>query len=306
MKKILVTGGCGFIGSNFINYIKDKYIIYNLDCLNYASNTTINDIMCENDNYHFVYGNLCNQVLVTDTLNKGIDIVVHFAAQSHVDSSFTNSSDFVTDNVMATNVLLEACKNYAKLELFVYISTDEVYGDSDTPKVESDALRPTNPYSATKAAAEMICSSYKYSFKMPIIITRSNNVYGELQFREKLIPRFIGLLKSGKKCTIHGTGECVRTFVHANDLSRAIELIVTDGTVGEIYNIGSYNEYSVLDIAKLLVKYIKGDSVNFLDWVEFVGDRYYNDTRYNIDFSKVMSLGWKNEIDFLEGLKELC
>ena len=307
MHKVLVTGGCGFIGSHFVKLLMDSnnYIVYNLDCLNYASKKYINEFFEGNPNYKFIYGNVCNKSLVLSVLHNDIDVVVHFAAQSHVDSSFTNSCDFITDNVMATNILLESCKEYGKLSLFLYISTDEVYGDSDVPRTEADKLRPTNPYSATKAAAEMLCSSYKHSFKLPIIITRSNNVYGALQYREKLIPKFIHLLKNSKKCTIHGTGECIRTFIHVSDLCNALFIVMTKGEIGEVYNIGSEAEYSVLEITKLLVRFIKKTEL-YRDYITFVSDRYYNDTRYSIDYSKIKSLGWSNTINFETGLLELC
>ncbi len=301
-KNILVTGGCGFIGSNFLKSLTSSNFetIYNVDCLNYASNTEINSYMTSNigDKYKFIKGNLQNAELVRSVLETGIDLVVHFAAQSHVDSSFGNSLDFVYDNVVATNVLLEECRKYGKLGLFIYISTDEVYGGDEEVKTEESIMCPTNPYSATKAAAEMMCSSYIYSFKMPIIITRSNNIYGEMQFKEKLIPKFIDLLQTGKKVTIHGHGWTVRSFVHATDLCKALDLIIKIGKIGGIYNIGSENEYSVLQIATILIKKIKGSQVLLGNWIEYIDDRFYNDSNYKIDYSKIKKLGWKNTIDF--------
>ena len=268
MKNLLVTGGCGFIGSNFINYIfpKGNYNIINLDAMYYAADeNNINPEIRASNNYTLIKGNLSSQDLVTHILeNYSIDLVIHFAAQSHVQNSFEDSLQYTQDNIMGTHVLLECCRKYGKLERFIHVSTDEVYGESmnevtERSKTEQSILCPTNPYAATKAGAELIAQSYNHSFKMPIIITRGNNVYGPNQYPEKLIPRFIQQLKNNEKVTIQGAGTAVRAFLHAQDTARAFECILEKGEIGEIYNIGCDEgmEYSVMEVARILISIIK-------------------------------------------------
>jgi UDP-glucose 4,6-dehydratase len=313
---LLVTGGCGFIGSNFINHIfnKNKNInIINIDALYYcASEENVLPEIRNSNRYTFVKGNLVSEDLVNFVLNKyNIDNVVHFAAQSHVDNSFSNSLQYTRDNILATHTLLECCRKYNKLSKFIHVSTDEVYGESmleDNKKTEESILCPTNPYAATKAGAELIAQSYYHSFKMPIIITRGNNVYGINQYPEKLIPRFIMLLKENKKVTIQGDGSNVRAFLHVNDVCSAFELILEKGKIGEIYNIGSdiNSEYSVLEIAKLLISLIKKDNlIDINDYITYIEDRPFNDKRYYISNQKLKDLGWTINVKFMDGIKEL-
>lgn len=242
-----------------------------------------------------------------------IDCVVHFAAQSHVDNSFVNSLIFTDDNILATHILLECCKyaqenNWINLKKFIHISTDEVYGDSSLNipecKTELSTLNPTNPYSASKAAAEMICKSYYYSYNFPLIISRSNNVYGPNQYHDKLIPKFITSLLNNSQCTIHGNGDHLRSFVHVYDKVRAIELILCNGIIGEIYNISSNDEYSVNQIADILIGIIKGTADTSL-WKTNIQDRVFNDTRYLISSNKLESMGWYRTIPFIDGLNDL-
>jgi dTDP-glucose 4,6-dehydratase len=232
-----------------------------------------------------------------------IDTIIHFAAQTHVDNSFGNSIQFTLDNVLGTHTLLECCKEYGGIRRFIHISTDEVYGEvgfNDDECKETKILTPTNPYAASKAGAEHLVFSYYHSFKLPIIIVRGNNVYGPKQYPEKLIPRFTKLLLENKKCTIHGKGETRRNFIHVNDVGTAVETILTKGIIGEIYNIGSKHEYSVMEIATKLVKRLKHtDAIE--DHVEFVEDRCFNDLRYSISNQKLKDLGWSEEVDFEEG-----
>ena len=267
---LLVTGGCGFIGSNFINYIfnKNTYNIINIDNLYYcASIDNIDKHIQSSPYYTFIKGNICSKDLIQHILiNSKINIIIHFAAQSHVDNSFENSIQYTHDNILGTHNLLECSRLYNKLTKFIHISTDEVYGESmndidELAKTEQSILCPTNPYAATKASAELIAQSYFHSFNMPIIITRGNNVYGPNQYPEKLIPKFISLLKDNQKVTIQGDGSNVRSFLHSNDAVTAFEVIINKGKVGEIYNIGCDEnmEYSILDVTKLLVNYIKND-----------------------------------------------
>lgn len=309
---ILITGGSGFIGSNYINYHMKKYPlhnIYNIDCLNYCSN--INNIekkFRESNKYIFIKGNILSKDLIIFILNKyKIDIIIHFAAQSHVCNSFENSLQYSKDNYMGTHTLLECSRIYGKLKKFIHISTDEVYGESEINeegKLENTQRCPTNPYSASKAAAEMMVNAYKYSYKLPIIITRCNNIYGINQYPEKLIPKFIKLLKEGKKCTIHGDGSNLRSFLYIEDFCTALDKILEKGKLGEIYNIGINKEYSVLEIGKKLIKLIK-NSENYSVNLKYVKDRKYNDKRYFINYEKLTKLGWKSKINIDEGLKKL-
>jgi dTDP-glucose 4,6-dehydratase len=240
-----------------------------------------------------------------------IDTIIHFAAQSHVQNSFDDSLQYTHDNVLGTHTLLEASKKYGKIQKFIHISTDEVYGESmldetESKKNENSILCPTNPYAATKAAAELIAKSYYFSFKFPIIITRGNNVYGANQYPEKLIPRFIKLLNNGEKVTIQGDGTNVRAFLHVDDVCSALEYVIEKGVIGEIYNIGSddHHEYSVKEVAHKLIKNIKNTD-NYDEWITYIEDRPFNDKRYHISNDKVKQLGWEIHRDFDEGLMEL-
>jgi dTDP-glucose 4,6-dehydratase/UDP-glucose 4,6-dehydratase len=316
MKNILITGGCGFIGSNFINYYFYKNTnvnIINLDAMYYCANeSNIKEEIRISDRYNLVKGNLCSFDLLTHILsNYKIDTIIHFAAQSHVQNSFEDSLQYTNDNVLGTHTLLETSRRYGKIEKFIHISTDEVYGesmlfDTEEKKNESSILCPTNPYAATKAAAELIAKSYYFSFKMPIIITRGNNVYGPNQYSEKVIPRFIELLKEDKAVTIQGDGSNVRAFLHVLDVCGALECIIENGKLGEIYNIGSddHYEYSILEIAKKLIKLIK-NTEDYKKWITYIPDRPFNDKRYYISNEKVKNLGWTINVDFDNGLNEL-
>lgn len=313
---LLVTGGCGFIASNFINHISktDKYNIINVDAMYYCANEKNVDEYIRNSEYYtFVKGNICSDDLMTHILSShNIEQVIHFAAQSHVQNSFDDSLQFTRDNILGTHVLLECCRKYGKLTKFIHVSTDEVYGESmnninELHKTEHSILCPTNPYAATKASAELIAQSYNHSYKMPIVITRGNNVYGPNQYPEKLIPRFIQLLQNDKKVTIQGNGSAVRAFLHTEDTVRAFETILEKGVIGEIYNIGCDDnmEYSVLDVAKILIKKIKNTD-NYDEWITYIEDRPFNDQRYYISNQKVKQLGWNISMTFEEGISQLC
>ena len=312
---LLITGGCGFIGSNFINYIFDRtdYNIINLDAMYYcASESNIKKEIREDSRYKLIKGNLCSYDLVNHIINDyKIDYVIHFAAQSHVQNSFEDSLQYTKDNIEGTHTLLEVCRKYKNIKKFVHVSTDEVYGESmindeEDKKTENSILCPTNPYAATKAGAELIAQSYYHSFKMPIIITRGNNVYGPNQYPEKLIPRFIELLKDNKKVTIQGDGSNIRAFLHSHDVARAFEIILEKGKIGEIYNIGSdeNQEYTVLQVAKLLIEKIKKTDDHNL-WITYIEDRPFNDKRYYISNQKIKDLGWSIDINFEDGIDDL-
>jgi dTDP-glucose 4,6-dehydratase len=259
---------------------------------------------------------VCSYYLI-DLLNHifnvyKIDTVIIFAAQSNVQNSFDDALKYTYDNIVGTHTLLESARKYGQLNKFIHISTDEVYGESllnedEEKKDEQSILCPTNPYAATKAGAELIANSYRYSFKMPIIITRGNNVYGPNQYPEKLIPKFIQLLKENKKVTIQGDGTSVRGFLHVKDTVKAFESILENGKIGEIYNIGCDEnmEYSVMDIAKILIKMIKNTD-NYHEWIEYIEDRPFNDKRYYISNEKIKKLGWLIEYDnLLNGLQTI-
>ena len=316
-KNLLITGGAGFIGSNFINYYfykNNKFSkIVNLDALYYCANElNVHEYIRNSNNYFFVKGNINNKELVHKILQEhNITHVIHFAAQSHVSNSFECSIQFTEDNIMGTNNLLEECRKFGKIERFIHVSTDEVYGESMTDvdeqhKTEHSILCPTNPYAASKAGAELIAQSYYHSFNFPIIITRGNNVYGKNQYPEKVIPKFIEQLKNNKKVTIEGNGDTIRAFLHAYDTAKAFECILENGVIGEIYNIGCDEkmEYSVLDIAKILIEKIRSTK-NYEEWITYVDDRPFNDKRYYISNSKLKKLGWNIEIGLEEGLNDL-
>ena len=314
--KLLVTGCCGFIGSNFVNFYFNQnreVEIINLDAMYYcASENNINEEIRNSDRYHLIRGNLCSFDLISTILEiYKIDNVIHFAAQSHVQNSFDNALQYTHDNVVGTHTLLEACRKYGKIERFIHISTDEVYGESmitenEEKKHEGSILCPTNPYAATKAAAELIAKSYYHSFKMPIIITRGNNVYGPNQYPEKLIPRFIQQLLKDTPVTIQGDGSNVRAFLHVNDVCSALKLVLEKGQLGEIYNIGSddHHEYTITQVAHILIEKIK-KTQNYNKWVTYIEDRPFNDKRYYISNQKVKNLGWSINTDFYNGLDNL-
>jgi dTDP-glucose 4,6-dehydratase len=314
--KLLVTGCCGFIGSNFVNFYfrENKHVeIVNLDAMYYCASENNIDISIRNsERYHLVKGNLCSFDLISNILEiYGIDTVIHFAAQSHVQNSFDNALQYTLDNVVGTHTLLEACRKYGKINKFIHISTDEVYGESmlsenEEKKHEGSVLCPTNPYAATKAAAELIAKSYYHSFKMPIIITRGNNVYGPNQYPEKLIPRFIQQLLEEKQVTIQGDGSNVRAFLHVNDVCSALKLILEKGQIGEIYNIGSddHHEYTVTQVAQILIEKITGTK-DYAKWISYIEDRPFNDKRYYISNQKVKDLGWTIDMEFDKGVNDL-
>jgi dTDP-glucose 4,6-dehydratase len=311
--RVFVTGGCGFIGSNFINFLHEKYpdvFILNFDRIDYCSNP---DHIQVNDSFRYVLvqGDINNSDLVIQTLKTyEIDHVVHFAAQSHVDNSFGNSLQFTHDNVLGTHALLESCRVYGNIKKFVHMSTDEVYGEVDLneeDKTEKSLLNPTNPYAATKAAAEFIVKSYYHSYKLPSVIVRGNNVYGPNQYPEKIIPRFIKHLQEGKKCPVHGEGNTRRNFIYVDDVSSAMLLILEKGEINNVYNIGTVNEHSVMDILIMLAKKIKGKGkgdghVDLTEVIEYVPDRLFNDKRYAISSDKLTKLGWKPVVDFDVGI----
>lgn len=311
--RILVTGGCGFIGSNFVNYaIKNRpdWFIVNLDAMYYcASHNHIDENVKISDRYVFIKGNIRDSKLVNDILKRNsITHIIHFAAQSHVQNSFKDVSIFIKDNIDGTQTLLECSRQYGKLDKFIHVSTDEVYGEAlYKKKTEQSILCPTNPYAASKAGAELLAQAYCHSYNLPVVITRGNNVYGPNQHIEKLIPCFINKIKNGEKMPIHGNGLTRRAFMYVEDAVNAFECILDKGEIGEIYNIGCDEgvEFNVLEVASIILKHIKGESANVERYIEFIEDRPYNDKRYYISNRKLKDLGWKQLVIFEDGLKKI-
>ena len=314
MTTLLVTGGCGFIGSNFINHyfpLQRVDRLINIDAMYYCANVENVSAAIQSDpRYVFRQGNLRDRSFVHAILDEFRPThVIHFAAQSHVQRSFDDSLEFTYDNILGTHILIECCRLYGGIERFIHVSTDEVYGESmntteELHKTEKSILCPTNPYAATKAGAELIVQAYSHSYKMPIIITRGNNVYGPNQYPEKVIPRFIQQLTRGEKVTIQGNGSAVRGFLQARDTAEAFAIILERGVIGEIYNIGTDEEYSVMEIAKILIETIC-HTREYDSWITYIEDRPFNDQRYYISNEKLRALGWKVTINLLDGIKDL-
>ena len=300
--KYLITGGAGFIGSNFIRYLFNKYEdieIVNLDKLTYCGNLeNLKDI--ENkSNYKFIKGDICDAKLVNN-LMKDVDVVVHFAAETHVDRSIMDPSSFIKTDVIGTYVLLEAARNN-NIRKFIQISTDEVYGSVEEGSFkETDELKPRNPYSASKAGADRLSYSFYCTYNVPVIITRSSNNFGPYQYPEKLIPLFVTNLIESKKVPVYGDGLNVRDWIYVLDNCEGIDFVINYGKIGEVYNIGGDNEKTNLEITKLILNLL-GKDENF---IEYVKDRLGHDKRYSLDFTKISSLGWKPKFDFSNALKE--
>ncbi|PWY90246.1 dTDP-D-glucose 4,6-dehydratase [Aspergillus heteromorphus CBS 117.55] len=312
VKTILVTGGAGFIGGWFVRHMLrvygERYTVICFDILDYcASKRNIHPVE-HMPNFHFVQGDLCNPRDVKAVFQQfKVDVVVHFAANSHVDLSFVDPISFTQSNVVGTHVLLEAARHCGTLRRFIHVSTDEVYGENEPGQdfafTEEDRLNPTNPYSASKAAAEMIVNAYLRSFHMPIIITRCNNVFGPYQYPEKLIPKFATLMSHSKRMTLHGNGTTMRGFVFASDVARAFDLIMHRGAVAETYNISSSKQIQVRDVAdKILQWFHPGYTGPTEQYLEMVQDRPFNDRMYWTDDSKLRELGWSEQASFDDAL----
>lgn len=304
--KLLVTGGAGFIGSNFILYWLKNYpedAIINLDLLTYAGNSENLKSIESHPKYQFIRGDIGDQELVLRLLEEEVDAVVHFAAESHVDRSIIDPSAFVRTNVLGTHVLLESARQ--KNIRFHLVSTDEVYGSlelNDNKKFsESTPYDPRSPYSASKASSDHLTRAYFHTYKLPITISNCSNNYGPFQFPEKLIPFFATNLIEGKKLPLYGQGLNVRDWLFVEDHCRAIDLIIRKGKIGETYCVGGDSEKSNIEIAKSILKSFGKDE----NWIEFVEDRKGHDLRYAIDFSKInKELGWKPTTDFETGLEK--
>ena len=300
--KLLVTGGAGFIGSNFIRNMLASHPeaeISNLDLLTYAGNPDNLKGLEKNPRYTFFKGDICNRDVVDAILQKKqIDTIVHFAAESHVDRSISDAGIFVRTNVMGTHNLLDCAQRFG-IRKFMHVSTDEVYGSTpDTSFCETDLLSPSSPYSASKAGSDLLALSYFTTYQLPVIVTRCTNNYGPYQFPEKLIPLFVTNLIEGRKVPVYGSGRNVRDWIHVNDHCSAIEFLLNKGSPGEIYNIGGGNEKTNLEITGKILHLLKKDE----SMIEYVTDRLGHDFRYSVDCSKLRSLGWRPEYSFEEGL----
>lgn len=301
MSKILVTGGAGFIGSHFIRHVLKNYADYNvvnLDALTYAGNlNNLIDIQ-DHPNYKFIKGDIRDRKMV-ERLTNEVDVVVNFAAETHVDRSIQKAGIFMETNVLGTYTLLEAARKYDKK--LQQVSTDEVYGSiEEGSSKESDSLKPSSPYSASKAAADMLVHSYFVTYSLEVTITRSTNNYGPNQHPEKMIPLFITNAIQNKHLPIYGDGMNIRDWIYVEDNCEAIDLILHKGKKGEIYNIGAGNEKTNLEVAKIILKELKKPQ----NLIKFVQDRPGHDYRYSLDCTKIHELGWKATTPFIKGLRK--
>lgn len=307
MEKLLVTGGAGFIGGNFVQYMAEKYPhyhIYNLDLLTYAGDLTKHREIENDKNYSFVHIDIADRQAVSELFEQvDFDYVVHFAAESHVDRSITDPEIFIRTNVLGTQVLLDAAKR-AKIKKFVHVSTDEVYGelsfDPATFFTEKTPLQPNSPYSASKASSDLLVRAYYETYGLPVNITRCSNNYGPYHFPEKLIPLTISRVLNDQKVPVYGDGKNVRDWLHVLDHCSAIDLVMHSGAIGEVYNIGGHNEKTNLEVVRTIIQALGKTE----DLIEFVEDRLGHDKRYAIDPTKIERLGWRPVYDFETGIAQ--
>ncbi|MBW4084535.1 dTDP-glucose 4,6-dehydratase [Paenibacillus sp. S150] len=306
-KKLLITGGAGFIGGNFVQYMIDKYTDYdvvNLDLLTYAGDLTKHTAIENKENYRFVQADIADREAVMSLFEEEkFDFAVHFAAESHVDRSIAEPAVFVRTNVMGTQVLLDASRKIG-LTKFVHVSTDEVYGELDfDPTVfftEETPLQPNSPYSASKAASDLLVRAYYETYGLPVNITRCSNNYGPYHFPEKLIPLTLSKVINEQKVPVYGDGKNIRDWLHVRDHCAAIDLVLHEGISGEVYNVGGHNERTNLEVVKTIIQAL-GKSE---DLIEFVADRLGHDKRYAIDPTKLETLGWKPAYTFETGIAQ--
>lgn len=307
LKKVLVTGGAGFIGGNFVQYMVRKYRdyqIYNLDALTYAGDVSKHELIERESNYSFIQANIVDyESMYALFKEEKFDYVIHFAAESHVDRSITNPNVFVQTNVLGTQNLLEVSKMVG-IQKFVHVSTDEVYGQLELNNtelfVEETPLNPTSPYSASKASSDLMVLAYHKTFGLPVNITRCSNNYGPYQFPEKLIPLTILSALNDEKIPVYGRGNNIRDWLHVYDHCTALDLILHEGVNGEVYNIGGNNERKNIDVVKLIINAL--NKPNHL--IEYVQDRLAHDLRYAINATKLEKLGWNQTYTFETGLSE--
>ncbi|MGM0838327.1 MAG: dTDP-glucose 4,6-dehydratase [Bacillota bacterium] len=306
-KKVLVTGGAGFIGGNFVQYMVNKYPdydIFNLDQLTYAGDLTKHSDIEKMANYHFVKADISDREVIISLFEKeNFEYVIHFAAESHVDRSITDPGIFVQTNVLGTQILLDASRAVGVTK-FVHVSTDEVYGELDfdptTFFTEETPLQPNSPYSASKASSDLLVRAYHETYGLPVNITRCSNNYGPYHFPEKLIPLTISRVLNDQKVPVYGDGKNIRDWLHVIDHCAAIDLVMHEGVNGEVYNVGGHNERTNLEVVKTIIKTL-GKSEEL---IEFVEDRLGHDKRYAIDPTKLENLGWKPTYNFETGIAQ--
>ena len=305
---VLITGGCGAIGSCVVNYLKSTYKntrFVNVDAITYCARRE--NIEEPAQNYMLYEGDICNVDFIRYIFKvEKPTLVIHLAAETHVDQSFGNSFRFTQTNIMGTHTLLECMQHIGGVKLFVHMSTDEVYGSVNDNEIctEKSMFAPSNPYSATKAGAEMLCHAFTKSFQLPIIIVRCNNAISPYQHIEKLVPQCVDSILNNRKINVHGDGKSKRTFIHATDIATALDKIVENGAIGEIYNIGTSMEYNVLAVIEEIVSQMKPLD-NYQDWIQFVPDRAFQDYRYSIDSTELRKLGWSEKITFKDAIKDV-
>ena len=300
-KAVLVTGGAGFIGSNFIHFLLAKYPdirVVNLDKLTYAGNLdNLADVGCD-PRHEFIRGDIRDRDLVRGVLEH-VQGVFHFAAETHVDRSILDAGEFVLTDVHGTYVLLEAVRQAPRVEFFLHVSTDEVYGSRDTGFFkETDPLSPSSPYSASKAGADRLAYAYHVTYGLPVVIVRPSNNYGPYQYPEKFIPLFVTNALEDRSLPLYGKGANVRDWLHVEDNCRAIELVARRGALGQAYNIGANDERRNIEVARRIVRQLGKPR----DLIKFVPDRLGHDRRYAVDCRKIKALGWRREVDFEDGL----
>jgi len=305
MNTVLVTGGCGFIGSNFVRYLLETdplAWVVNLDCLTYAGNPDNLRDLDGNSRYRFVYGDITNPLAVRRVVGEGVAAIFHFAAESHVDRSIQNASPFVKTNVLGTLNLLEAAREF-HVDRFIQVSTDEVYGSLGPTGyfTEETPLAPNSPYAASKASADLLARSYFHTYGVPVLTTRCSNNYGPYQFPEKILPLFITNLLANKQVPVYGDGLNVRDWIHVRDHCAGVYQVWKKGRVGDVYNIGGHAERTNLQITHLLLQALNKPT----SMIRYVPDRLGHDRRYAIDSTKIETeLGWRPQVSFEQGLEE--
>lgn len=303
MTSILITGGCGFIGSNYARFVNKNHPDYNImviDKLTYAGNPENISDLKGNPNFTFIKGDICDEKLIVECVKK-VDYIVNFAAETHVDRSITEPDAFIKTDIFGTHNILEAVRNSPNVKRYLQISTDEVYGSIlEGSFREGDPLNPSSPYSASKAGADLMCLAYWTTYKTPILITRSSNNYGPYQYPEKVIPLFVTNLIENQQVPLYGDGLNVRDWLYVEDNCAGIDKVLHQGTLGEIYNIGAGEEITNLELTHLLLDTLnKPESL-----IRPVEDRKGHDRRYSVDCSKLRSLGWSPRANFKESIKK--
>lgn len=306
MTKVLITGGAGFIGSNYIHHALSAHPdweIWNFDKLTYAGNLANLQDIEKNPRYHFVKGDIADGKAVAKVMKNGIEIIFNFAAESHVDRSIKGSQEFLVTGVLGVQTLLDAAKEHS-VKMFYQVSTDEVYGDVEAGEFskEIDTLNPSSPYSAAKAAGDLLILSYARTYKLPILISRCTNNYGPYQYPEKMLPLFVTNLLQNKKVPVYGDGQQIRDWLHVEDHCRGIDVILKKGTVGQVYNIGANHmpEHPNVEVTKIILNELGVDE----SMIEHVADRPGHDRRYAVDTKKIEALGWKSEVPFEQGIRQ--